>query len=507
MFEKSNFAATELIDSLTYREALDRVLACAVFFHGAESLADLAKLDFGNLLEQSGLLGKASEISFADAAEALRADVQIGAEFSAVLAQLDERRGLIARERTYSRQPERLAALGIRFKVSRERARQLEVRLRWTVEDQVGDLVKRAGLWLRRAAGPAAPPWKFRRLLGLFVSDASPEWREAAEVAVMQAGGYRYLDGVVGDAGFREQIEVARLRAPELANDAGVIDEDSLREAVDGQAMAEWESLARNAGLVRVQGHLVLRDTRRARVFLALERIGEPSVRRVIALESGLRDNSSLSSLLSSDSLFVRFTKDKWGLKEWTDEPYGGVVDALVRRIEEGGGQARIDQLVREIPMQYDVLPATVRNYLGTRKFEVSGDHVRVADAPCAPPQDLSEARDVAWAPDGTPALRFTVGQHHLKGNSQKISPAIAQHLGVGLDGSVKIPFEHPQGVHDASVIWRSYDPNGPEIGRLREALRACGARPGEDVFLLLRREGFRVITEGSGMLEAKPER
>ena len=496
-----------LIDSLTYRDALDRVLACAVFFHGAESLADLAKLDFSNLLEQSGLRGQAAEISFADAAEALRADVQIGAEFSTVLAALPAREGLIARERTYSRTPERLAALGSRFGVSRERARQLEVRLRWRVEDQVGAVVKRAGLWLRRAVGPAAPPWKFRRILGLFVGDSDPAWRESAEVAVMQAGGYRYLDGVVGDAEFRKHIETARLHAPELANAAGVIDEEGLRVAIGAGGLAEWESLARNAGLVRLQGHLVLRDTRRARVFLALERIGEPSVRQTIALESGLRDNSSLSSLLSSDPLFVRFTKDKWGLEEWADEPYGGVVDALVRRIEEGGGQARIDQLVQEIPRQFDVLPATVRNYLGTRKFEVLGDHVRVADAPSAPRQDLSEARDVVWAPDGTPALRFTVGEHHLKGNSQKISPAIAQYLGVGLDGSVKIPFEHPPGVHDASVIWRSYDPNGPEIGRLREALGACGIAPGEDVFLLLRREGFRIMTEGSDMLEAKPER
>lgn len=496
-----------MIDPLTYRDALDRVLACAVFFHGAESLADLARLDFGSLLEQSGLQDQAAEISFADAAEALRADVQIGAEFSAVLDRLDDRRRLIARNRTYARDPERLASLGEKFGVSRERARQLEVRLRWTVEDQVGDLVKKAALWLRRAVGPAAPPWKFRRVLGLFVGDATPAWREAAEVAVMDAGGYRHLDGVVGDAGFRNQIEQARYHGPELANPAGVIDEGAMQQAIGAEGSPEWESLVRNAGLVRLQGHLVLRDTRRARVFLALERIGEPSVRQTIALESGLRDNSSLSSLLSSDPLFVRFTKDKWGLEEWTDEPYGGVVDALVRRIEEGGGQARVDVLVREIPLQFDVLPATVRNYLGTRKFEIVGDHVRVADAPSAPRQHLAEARDVVWTPDGVPALRFTVGEHHLKGNSQKISPAVAQHLGVGLDGSAKIPFDDPAGVHDASVIWRSYDPNGPEIGRLREALGACGARPGDDVFLLLRREGFSVMTDGSDMLEAKPTR
>lgn len=494
-----------MIESPTYREALDRVLACAVFFHGAESLADLAKLDFEGLLDQSGLADVAGDITFADAAEALRSDVQIGSEFSSVLDDLDERRSLIARERTYARTPARLAALGDRFGVSRERARQLEVRLRWAVERRIGDVIERAAQWLTRAVGQAAPPWKFQKVLGLFVGDAAPRWREAAEVAVMAAGKYEYLDGVVGNATFREFILKARQCAPDLANPAGVVDEEALREAIGARRAPEWESLVRNAGLVRLQGHLVLRDTRRARVFLALERTGDPCDRQTIAQESGLRDNSSLSSLLSSDPLFVRFTKDKWGLQEWTDEPYGGVVDALVKRIEEGGGQARIDELVRQIPRQFDVLPATVRNYLGTRKFEIVGDHVRVATAPSAPRQRLDDARDVAWTTDGTPALRFTVGEHHLKGNSQKISPAIAQHLGVGLDGSVKIPFEFPAGVHDASVIWRSYDPNGPEIGRLREALAACDIEPGNEVFLLLRREGFRVVKDGSEMLEAKP--
>ena len=492
-------------ESPTYREALDRVLACAVLFYGAESLADLAGLDMAALLDHSGLNDVAGEINIADAAEALRADVQIGAEFSAVLDALDERRRLIARTRTYSRTPARLAALGDEFGVSRERARQLEVRVRWSVDQQIGDVVRRAAQWLTRAVGQAAPPWKFQKVLNLFVGDATPEWREAAEVSVMAAGGYQYLDGVVGNAAFRESILQARQYAPELANLAGVVDEEALRENIGAQSTPEWESLARNAGLVRLQGHLVMRDTRRARVYLALERTGEPCDRPTIARESGLRDNSSLSSLLSSDPLFVRLTKDKWGLQDWTDQPYGGVVDALVKRIEEGGGETRVDDLVRQIPRQFDVLPATVRNYLGTRKFEIDGDLVRVAETPSAPRQSLAKARDVAWAPDGTPALRFTVGPHHLKGNSQKISPAIAQHLGVGLDGSEKIPFAHPAGVHDASVIWRSYDPNGPELGRLREALEACGVPPGQEVFLLLRREGLRLVTDASGMSEAKP--
>ncbi|MDE2877001.1 MAG: hypothetical protein OXU69_03600 [Gemmatimonadota bacterium] len=488
-----------------YHDAIERLLGCAVLFHGAETLADLADIDIATLLEQSGLGDAAGNLEFIAAADALRAEIQIGREFASVLEGMDERRRTIARRRTFAREPAKLADLGDRFGVSRERVRQLEVRLRWEVEKAASETVGRAAAWLEKAVGVAARPEKFEKILGLLVGDAPPGWRTAVEVAIMNAGGYEHLDGVVGTEVFRVLIQRAQSLAPGFANDAGVIDEDALRERIGAVGVPEWDALAHNAGLVRVMGRLVLRDTRRARVYLALREIGESSRRDLIARAAGLNDNSSLSSLLSSDPLFARFTKDKWGLSEWTDDPYEGVVDAIMKRIEEGGGETSVTSLVEDIPARFEVLPATVRNYLGTRKFEVDGDVVRMVAAPVAPVRDIGEARDVVWAADGTPVLRFLVGIHHLKGNSQKVSVAVAQHLGVGLDGSVKIPFRHPRGVDAASVIWRSYDPNGPEMGRLREALLECGLQPGEEAFVLLRPDGLRLLDDGSGLSAEKP--
>lgn len=484
---------------------MERLLGCAVLFHGAETLADLAEIDIATLLEQSGLGDAASNFEFIAAAESLRAEIQIGQEFASVLEGMDERRRIIARRRTYARVPEKLAVLGKEFGVSRERTRQLEVRLRWEVEKAALDTIGRAAAWLEKAVGVAARPEKFEMIMGLLAGDAPPQWRTAVEVAIMNAVGYEYLDGVVGSEAFRVLIERAQTLAPGFANEAGVIDVDALREGLGAVDVPEWDGLARNAGLVRIRDSLVLRDTRRARVYLALREIGEPSARDVIADVAGLDDNSSLSSLLSSDPLFVRFTKDKWGLSDWTDTPYEGVVDAIIKRIEEAGGEVSVPSLIEDIPARFGVLPATVRNYLGTRKFKVDGDMVRIVAAPIATERDLGAARDVVWSPDGTPVLRFVVGMHHLKGNSQKVSVAVAQHLGVGPDGSVKIPFERPRGVDDASVIWRSYDPNGPEVGRLREALLECGLQPGEEAFVLLARDGLRVLDDGAELLAANP--
>lgn len=431
--------------------------------------------------------------------------VQIGHEFGRALAALDERRRVIAVRRTFARKPERLAALGEEFGVSRERTRQLEANLRQRIEASTGELIDQAVRWLRAVVGAVAPEDDFRRALAQLVCDARPRWRAAAEVAVMNVGGYRAMDGVVGDAAFREYVEEVRQRAPRFVDESRVIDEAALRDAIETRPVAPWEHAVRNAGLVRIRGKLVLRDTRRTRVALALDAADRPLARREIAQMADLPDNTTLASLLSSEKTFVRLTKDQWGLAKWAGEPYRGVVAEIVRRIERGGGKARVGDLLAEIPDRYGVLPATVRNYLATRKFVIKGGWVRVAERPRARRRLLSEARDVAWTAEGKPVLRFPVGEQHLRGNSQKISIAVAQHLGVGLDQSRRVPFRHPRGVAPASVIWRSYDPNGPELGCLREALRKVEIRPGEDVLLLLNRRGLRLLDPGTALLNAKP--
>lgn len=476
------------------------MLGCAVVLHGAETLADLEELEFAVLLRDAGLEDVADSIRLDDAAAALAEDVAVGRVFGEAVDALDPRRRRIALARTYARDGMKLAALGAEFGVSRERARQLEAGMRLSVESSAGGRLRDASHWLRRSVGPAALEDDFHRALARVVGDAPDEYRTAVEVAVMQECGYEAVDGVVGDPEFRALASRVRSAVPRFSNEAGVVDEEALREAVECHDDAPWGLAIRSAGLVRIGEHLVARDTRRVRVYLALAALGRSAHREELAEVAGLPNNTTLSSLLSSDRLFVRATKDKWGLRGWTQEPYEGVVAEIVKRIERGGGEVAVDELLDELPAKFDVLPATVRNYLATRKFATRRGKVRVVKVPAARLQDLSDARDVMWTADGTPVLHFVAGEHHLKGNSQKVSVAVAQHLGIGPDDSVQIPFLDPPDVHPASLIWRSYDPNGPEMGRLREALTAMGAGPGSKVYVVLEADGLRMRTSGRGL-------
>lgn len=485
----------------TYRDAMERMLGCAVVLHGAETLADLADLEFAVLLRDAGLQGVAERIGLEDAAAALAKDVAVGREFGEALDALDPRRRRIALARTYARDPMKLAALGAEFGVSRERARQLEAGMRHSVESRTGERLRDAALSLRRTVGAAAPEDEFHVALAGLVADAPDEYRTAAEVAVMQECGYEPVDGcLVGDREFRALASRVRSVTQACSNDAGVVDEEALRETAAGDEDVPWEMAVQSAGLVRIGDHLVARDTRRVRVYLALAELGRPAHRTELSKAAGLANNTTLSSLLSSDRLFVRATKDKWALRGWTEDPYEGVVAEIVKRIERGGGEIAVDELLDELPAKFDVLPATVRNYLATRKFATRRGKVRVVEVPAASIQDLADARDVMWTADRTPVLHFVVGEHHLKGNSQKVSVAVAQHLGIGPDDSVQIPFLDPPDVHPASLIWRSYDPNGPEMGRLREALTALDAGPGSKVYVVLHPDGLRMRTSDRGL-------
>ncbi len=467
--------------------------------HRWDHLIDLVP-DEGQGSDGRGRLGR--EIASSGArSPAPSLHMRFGAAFDACLGALDERSQLIAATRTYAREPKRLAALGDHFGVSRERARQLEVRLRGRVDDGVGESLGDAAQWVRDSVGAAVGIEEFQGVLDALLQDVSTGWRDQAEVAVMAASGYERLDGVAGNELYRDCVEEVRRRAPEFVREAGVVDEDALRRAL-APDMPRWDALVHNAGLVRIRGQVVLRDTRHTRVFLAFCRLGRPVKRQDVARGADLADNSSLSSMLSSDPHFVRFTKDKWGLAKWTDEPYEGVVAAIINRIDAGGGRARVDDLIKEIPVKFEVLPATVRNYLSTRKFDVEDGYVRVAPAPTVPSHPIENARDVLWTTKGLPVLHFTVGWHHLKGNSQKVSIAVAQYLGVDVDERRRIPFSSPTGVSAASIIWRSYDPNGPEMGRMREALDACGIQEGDKAYLVLSPNRLELCDSLTGLVD-----
>jgi hypothetical protein len=481
-----------------YRDAVNKLIGWAAFFHGAQTLADLADVSMRTLMRESGISDLADAIPVDQAADEVVSELEVGSAFETFFRALDGRRQMIALRRAYSENPEVLEQLGVELGVTRERARQLEADLKKLFRAHAGTRFMQSAIRLRRTLPMVVSPARLGLILRRLVDQASPELQNAARLALSEYIGYEKSGEMWVSREFRELVGPVRERIPDFSDQYGILDEQGLRTFFGIDMGETWDVLTQAAGLKRVQEHLLIRDTREARLVLALRRLGEPASKEQLAESTGL-EIRSLSAVLSNSDSFVRVTKDTWGLVGSTDDPYDGVVGEIIQRIESGGGEANVHELLIEIPERFGVSPGTVNAYLATPKFSLDGDVVRCAEVPGVETPPLSELREVVWTDDGCPVLRLRIADQHLGGWSIKIPPAVAMQLGVGPDSDSIVPVRLPDGCQSASVIWRAHDPNGPEIGRLREALLALKASAGTEVFIVLDPYGLVVTADDSG--------
>ena len=114
---------------------------------------------------------------------------------------------------------------------------------------------------------------------------------------------------------------------------------------------------------VTLCGDYWCKDTKRNQALAALLTIGRPATKEEL---SGLMADypvQKVGSLLSSIQGIVRADRDNWGLEEWVDDEYSGIVDEILQRLDEDGGTTTVHRLVTEIPAQFGVSESSVRSY------------------------------------------------------------------------------------------------------------------------------------------------
>lgn len=486
-------------------EICDALVAWAVVFHDAQTLQDVFRLDPKRLLKAMGLWERTALIDVLGIAEKAAIPFQVGRVFADAMHQLGGRRRAILMRRTFSNDPEILESLGDSFGVSRERARQLEADAIGKVRAVAGERMARTGRRLKNVFGIAAPLERVMTAVGFLTCDAPEDLQTAARCMLLEYAGYSRSGNLAVTQQYNELVQTAKVRARELADEHGIVDEGILSDALPIEDPDLAEHIWSDSGLTRVLDNLVLRDTRRARLVLALKRIGVPATRDAIAATAGL-ESSAIGGVLSDTDSIVRITKDTWGFRWWTDDPYEGVVNEILQRIQEDGGETSVDRLLEEIPDKFGIAPATVQASLGTEKFDVQNGRACVADVDGVELRPLSQMRNIFWDQSGRPVFRLEFEERYASGVSIKVPREVVQHLGVGLDESAEVEIAVPEGCQPASVIWRAHDPNGPEIGRLREAFERLPVRPGQEIFLVLDPSGLEVVMDGSDFSPQSPK-
>ena len=471
---------------------LDTIIAIAREFYGAQTLGDILRSDLSRVISAAGLDHAVDEIHLPEVDPPLASDVID--KLAIELEKMNSTERLIIDERLFVDDSMTLKQLGRTTGLSRERMRQLERKLRRSLDEAVGSSIRILADVVSERLGPVTTELELEDHI-VQVLDVRDHHHEA----VRHHGADRLAGRMLRDrldyscrdrvCLSRDAVETARTlkdAAIAVADDVGLVYENDLLSHLPSPEWAEYlPALINRSDLHRLSNYVGLRTTAKAQAKAALISIGRPATKEEIGDIAGLNP-ARVAGHLSSIPSVARADKIRWGLRDWIDDVYEGIPAEIIQRIEEDGGSTRLNRLLDELPRLFGVNEMSVRAYVGTPAFRVEHGWVSIAEEPdCV----IGRFRDVASGrnSDGKLYWAFPMHERYLRGFSiVGVPPELAVELGCGFGGKATVAVRMPQGSRPVSVNWRKTALTGPEIGRLADAMKAIGAREGDRICLVL---------------------
>ena len=195
-------------------------------------------------------------------------------------------------------------------------------------------------------------------------------------------------------------------------------------------------------------------------------------------------------------SALVRVDKEfRLALPEWGFEEYEGITTEIEQRIDRGGGVASVSAMLEEFVTSFGVKEGSVRAYLETGPYIISGDEVRRLTDLSYTPSSVSGLQHAARVGDNW-GQRFTVSDDNLRGYSFGLDRDIAAHNGLQPEDSLLVPATHGgTAVGEASLIWRLTNISGTvDIGRLSSVLKRLQIDEGDEIVIVATPESCAVL-------------
>ncbi len=372
-----------------------------------------------------------------------------------------------------------LEAVGDRLGVTRERVRQLQVRLERRLNLEVGTVAGKIAAVMRPGLGPVCTPGEVDAALSPLIPPLDEETRRLARHAVRRGLNYTRVRSLCMDEEGHRAFTSLKRKALELADDAGLISKSDLWPHVPPALHRVWPRLRRAYGFEVIGRYWALRATQRARVKAALLALGEPAPASNIAERACVSERQAAAVLASLPSV-VKADMIRWGIKDWIEEPYDGIAAEIIKRIQRDGGSTDTAALERELPEKFGVKAESVRMYLRTERFTVGNGRVSLADANRVPLRPLDEVIS-GRTRTGAPYWEFEVKSQHLKGYSVTGFPAeLADYARCKPDSGIRLRLTKPQGCSPLSIRWPLASTTGPSLGYIGAPLRQLEAREGD---------------------------
>ncbi len=479
-------------------DLFEALLAAASEFHGADTVGDALRLNLPKLAATIGIAPALKSLPIRDLTTRRIANT-VSERLGSLLASMSSTQRLLLERRLFVSSPHTLQELAKQIGVTRERVRQIEIRVLETVEKTIGPEIRIIKTLLSEQLGPVIAAAELELLIvKVFNDDSQREPAiDLARQILKSRLNYSCIGGVYFNEAATDIIATLRNAAREVADDVGLIDEEALRDHLPN---GEWNGfipqLIERCEFHRIGGRVALRDTVRARAKAALLKIGHPATREEIAAMSGV-DSDQVGVHLSAIPSLVRVDKTRWGLADWTDDVYEGIPAEIIQRIKEDGGATPLERLFEELPRLFGVSKSSVRAYVATPRFTLHDGYVSLADDSSITLRDLDDVIDGRDAL-GNPCWTFLVENRYFYGHSLiGLPPELARELGCQPNGKTRALVTHPEGSGELSVVWQLTSTAGASLGHLADPLQRLGVSGGDRV---------RMVIKGPGVVDLRCE-
>ena len=478
-------------------EALGPLLAAAAELNGLETVAGALSGELSELAANMKITSELESIKVENLVIGSRGPVSVALDRldNELLAMSPAQRIVVEHRMLREPQPT-LAEVGLLLGVTRERIRQHQVKVEARILEAMGSELRLVASVLGGKLEPIMAEQAFHRRIDATLGSSDGTAQRLFRRAVVAELGYTCQQGTYMNDEARSVVSRIRSHARKLTDDAGLVDERSLRALLPNEDwQPHWPLLLPHTGLHQLHGSVTLRNSAKARAKSALVSIGHAATREEIAAVCGLTP-VQVTGAFSNIPSVVKATKDRWALKEWVDDEYEGIVAEIIQRIEEDGGSTTTERLLNELPEKFHVSAISVRAYMQTPRFLVRDGRISLANVSSLklrPLDDAVHGRD----PDGAPYWTFAVESRFFDGYSVTgVPPEFAKALGCDPDGGTHARIENLPLCRDLSVRWPVATTTGASLGYLADALRELGLQKGQWVRVTLKGRNLVELSE-----------
>ena len=463
-------------------EILKLLFATASELYRFDSLGDFLNPQIMALARRMDILDEVEQIDIENLiGDSLGLASSVLNRLIVVIENSSEMEQTIIKDRLLGRPSATLSEIGEQFGVTRERIRQIQVRLErmiWMALGEELDIITYALNEQLGCIGEASVVED--RVNNLFLFDHKLA-KQLIRESLLKNLGIKFEDGVYYTEQAEEKLFEIKNTVSQLVDDDGLVDKQECLATLSLSELWQdyWPWVCKQIGIFEFFDSLSIRKSDKAQVKAALVSIGHPTTKEVLAQKCGVSE-AKAGSHLSVLSGVVRASKDLWGLKEWIPDEYDGIANEIVKRINDGGGIAKTDTILEELTTKFKVSPISVNLNMQMDKFVIEDGWISLASKLAIRLrniEDVIDGRDT----NGNPYWTFQVRPRFYKGYSlTNVPPEIAYALGCAPDSKEKVNIENFTDLRPLTLNWPLASNSGVTIGYLSEPLRHLGINAGE---------------------------